>query len=792
MIPTKTLITLLRAMPFDEAAFHACLKSKEGERLIEGEMVALGYQECGLAEQDCLPFYEALAQYQTNLKDEKYKQAFYRLLECYASSSHPYTKAMVLEALRGFDVLVKAFPKMIIYQTVFMEIKQQCYVLCVLDDESQVNLKFQPIVHALEKPFEPERHHIFSTFASNDRYQALQCDPDAIQRMKYFIENLMVGEDGGCTLFNVMVSTEFFPKDTRFLYYGNMRSFEDFILNLAGFIQEHQINIRWGCDFTRSLVDFLLLVLRNTTLERVSLLLQSYKTLQVNLEAEGCVHNFASGREVKSDVWVLMVRVSDPSASAWLAVLMEHIPQGINQLHRFGGDREPIHVLVYLMECAYISSMWPLGEKILNVPSLQLTPEVCDAVFKAQLSESFLLANCYKYAYGDGVGFFQLMAMHPVFRQQPGFVEWVFSFGKAKEFPLYILTNLNESLNLALSSHLQYILAFSLRGSVYCYDADERKSFEVKYGVTYEVAFAYWMMNREYSMPLSCIEPNFAEWVGPRVLTGRWTSAGEEEYLQNFRYIARTHFKERFKCEPDRHSLKQAYLEFLSRSPALKSALLEALILKRPCLFLNVLMSHKHGNDLKPTKDYEQAIVLVRGAAVSDALITHLKTVVEGSVPSPYEAVLYLGLSRRDMIDIEMKKIMLTHLLSDQFSLKEINPVRDALKLLSDAKYTWLMKCVYRLTIKLIQSGDIQKSQLNIFDKKQASPLTLILRSGQTTRNDKDTHYYKEVMGAAVSSRVRPASTLFRENQSSVSNETELADYQPRSRRFNASSSETE
>jgi hypothetical protein len=268
------------------------------------------------------------------------------------------------------------------------------------------------------------------------------------------------------------------------------------------------------------------------------------------------------------------------------------------------------------------------------------------------------------------------------------------------------------------------------------------------------------------------------------------------------------HFKERFKCEPDRHSLKQAYLEFLSRSPILKSALLEALVKRRSCLFLNVLMSHKTSNDLKETEAYEQACRLVRGAVVTETLmayleksinLSNLEEVIECADQAPCEAVLYLGLSKRDISDTEMKKIILAHFLPDQvdsspaqFSLKKAHSLRDALKLLSDAKYAWLRKCVHRLTMSLIQSGDIQKSQLKIFGNAYASALTLILRSGETTRDDRDTHYYKDVMNAAVSSRVRPASTLFRENQSSVSNETELADYQPRSRRFNASSSETE
>lgn len=197
MIPTKTLITLLRATPFCGVAFDACLNSGAGERLMsEEDIVALGYGGCAVEEQDCLPLYEALAQYQTNLKDEKYKQAFFDLLKYYASIDHPYVVAMTANALQIFHELVGLFPKVGIYLEAFNEIKGACYDILVSspDDRPQQSVIYMPcegLLKALpEVLFFSERDYIISMFGNDERYQAFSVED--VDRVKGLIESLMM------------------------------------------------------------------------------------------------------------------------------------------------------------------------------------------------------------------------------------------------------------------------------------------------------------------------------------------------------------------------------------------------------------------------------------------------------------------------------------------------------------------------------------------------------------------------------------------------------------------------
>lgn len=233
-----------------------------------------------------------------------------------------------------------------------------------------------------------------------------------------------------------------------------------------------------------------------------------------------------------------------------------------------------------------------------------------------------------------------------------------------------------------------------------------------------------------------------------------------------------------------RHTCKRVMLSNL-QDPDLMQCLAKRVKERGPhCLLMNVLMSHKSDFTLKETPEYKMVMSALPNLppvekpvnvsiyentpiTASPENLAYLKQQLDGESVSPRDAALYIALNKH-LLWQEASQIIYKHLLSVELTAAQREELTQALKVLSESKFTFLKQQVneFASKAKVVDGSGDDRKLLDIKakvseivkrddDSAKNNPLMLILKTGKTSY-----HYRKTKHANALVSYYNDADEL--------------------------------
>ncbi len=208
------------------------------------------------------------------------------------------------------------------------------------------------------------------------------------------------------------------------------------------------------------------------------------------------------------------------------------------------------------------------------------------------------------------------------------------------------------------------------------------------------------------------------------------------------------------------------------------------------CLLLNILMFDEASNTLGETEAVKRVREKIKSLPMPKATWDALKARVcpQDVPPSPRDAVLVLALASSMGEEVDMKAIVNRHLLNATFPDENKEVIRqefiEALKLLGDEAFKSLKECLSGVLLLNKNSID-DRGRINkmMKDSLNDNPLLVVLRTGRSKYDIKDTKHYKKVrsvfapeLGSSPLSRLANFVTFPYKNSKDASKVKQVAD----------------